>query len=88
MIVCDEDGRRFGAPQQRMQVLAHPAGHIGVQIAEGLIQQEDDGILHERAGEGDTLLLPAGQFMRIAAIKSLKTRECEHFLNLALSVAS
>ena len=39
--------------------LAHFNAQFGVEIGEGLIHQEDIGLDDERAGEGDTLQLPA-----------------------------
>src|SRR5882757_10544218 len=36
----------------------------GVEIAGGLVGEEDGGLIYERAGEGAALLLAAGEFAR------------------------
>jgi hypothetical protein len=66
VIVGDEDRGRFGPPQQVVEVFPHLAGHVRIEVAEGFIQQEDSWFLHQRPGQRDTLLLAAGQLMRIA----------------------
>ena len=55
-------------PQIMMQALdlgSHFDPQLGIQIGKRLIQQKDFGIGYDGSGDGDTLLLSAGQFRRI-----------------------
>ena len=45
--------------------LEHPAGGALVEVAGGLVGQEDRGIVHQGAGDGDPLLLAAGKLAGI-----------------------
>src|SRR6202040_1941856 len=45
--------------------LDDPPRRVGVQVAGGLVGDEDARPVHERAGDGDALLLTATQLVRI-----------------------
>ena len=47
--------------EQRHDLLTGP----GVEIARGFVGQNDGWIRHQRAGDGDTLALSAGEFVRL-----------------------
>ena len=46
----------------------HGDAELGVQVAEGLVEQQDGRLDHQRAGQGHTLLLAAGQLVGHAAL--------------------
>jgi hypothetical protein len=59
----------FRSAQEIVQLLTHAPRHIGVQIAEGFVKQQDDGVLDQRPGKSHALLLAAGQFVRVPAFE-------------------
>ncbi len=69
VIVGDQDSRCLRPAQQCEKILLHPPGHIGVEIAERLVQEQHDGILHQGPRECHALLLSAGEFVRVAAFQ-------------------
>ena len=52
-----------------------------IEVAQGLVKENDLGLGHQRPRQGDTLLLPSAQFGRGAFFKALQLNEFEHFLN-------
>ena len=44
---------------------------LRIEVAEGFIQKKEHGMLNQRSGEGDALLLAAGQFMRIPTLEAI-----------------
>ncbi len=60
-----QDRRGLGRLQCLGNGLARGQPQTRVQRGEGLIQQDDRGPGSQRTGEGDTLLLPSGQFVRL-----------------------
>jgi len=55
------DGGDAELPHQIGNLFAHPFAQLGVQRAEGFIEQQHLGRYDDRPGEGNPLLLPAGQ---------------------------
>src|SRR5262249_23294972 len=62
--VGDEDHRRAGPRPYREKVLLQLLARLGVERAEGLVHEDENGLAHERARDADPLLHAAGQFMR------------------------
>ena len=91
LIVGDEDRRDVGAPLQRFDFRTHLHAQLGVEVAQRLVQQHDLRLVDERAGEGDPLLLAAGEFWRWAVFQAVETDDLEHvtnpFLDLILRFA-
>ena len=52
---------------------------LRIQIRQWLIEQQHARAQHHRTGEGDPLLLAAGEFMNAALGKAAKTDQIEHF---------
>ena len=50
-----------------LELLPQLVAQLGVQIGERLVEQQDLGLQHERPGDGDALLLPAGQLRHVLA---------------------
>ena len=87
VIVRDEDRCGLRAAQQIMQFLPHPSGHIRIKVAERFIEQEQDGMLHQRPSESHALLLTAGQLMRVATFEAFQADQTEHVLHTHFSLA-
>ena len=62
--MCDKNRRHFGLSQQRVEILLHATRHIGSEIAEPFIEQQQ--YRPQGQGESHALLLAAREFMRIA----------------------
>ena len=66
LVVGDVDG---GGGEFVLEVFELGAGgdaQLGVQVGEGLVHQEDLGLAHDGAGEGDALALAAGELAGFA----------------------
>ncbi len=59
----DEGGAAFVADQLQ-EFGEHDVGRTLVEIAGGLVGEDEDGAVGERAGDGDALLLAAGELAR------------------------
>ena len=69
-----------GQPQLLLQLAdldAHFLPQLGVEIGQRLVEQQDVGLDHERAGERHALLLPARQFARQALRETLEPDEAQ-----------
>ena len=53
---------------QGADLLTHPPTQLGVQIRQRLVEQQHLRLQHDGAGDGDALLLAAGQFARQAML--------------------
>ena len=65
-------------PQPGAQVRAH----VGVERAEGLVEQQHARLDRERAGERHALALAAGQLRRIAVGEALEADEVQQLVDL------
>ena len=67
---------------------AHVHPQLGVQVAQGLVKQQHAGLRDQRAGQGDPLLLAAGQLVGETVFHALQAHQLEHvehpFLDLRL----
>ena len=66
LVMGDEDGGDLDPALDGMQFFAQAHAQQGVQVAERLVQQQDLGFQHQRAGQRHALLLAAGKLRRIA----------------------
>ena len=63
-VMADDQRRRAGVSRELAKQVEHAArGHL-VELAGGLVGDEQRGSVHERGAEGDPLLLAAGQLAR------------------------
>ena len=69
--------------QQALELLAEPQ----VERSERLIQQQDLGVEHQRAGQGDALLLATGQLSRTGTVPPGQVDELEHALDAQLDLS-
>ena len=63
-VVRDEQNGRAGRAPQGLELVVEPVARHGVERAEGLVHQQDFGVLRERAGERDALAHAARQLVR------------------------
>lgn len=61
IIMRDDDRRAVGPQRNLTQQLHHPAPGFSVERRRGLIADQQARFMDQRAGNGDTLLLPAGK---------------------------
>jgi hypothetical protein len=59
--VGDDDGRVAELALQHLQLAPHPLTGGHVQVRQRLVEQQHRRVADQRTGEGDALLLPAGQ---------------------------
>nr|ACY24755.1 ABC transmembrane transporter permease [uncultured organism] len=57
-----------------------------VETGKGFVEEQNFWLQHERAGEGDALLLPAGELADMAIAIAAKANEFEHGFDLALDL--
>ena len=57
VVMSDKDGRGLGLSKQGVEILSHAARHVGVEIAERFVEQQQHRAQGEGAGERDALLL-------------------------------
>ena len=55
------------SPASSRMVGEHLAGELGVQRRGDLVEEQELRVAHERAGDGDTLLLAAGELLGVLA---------------------
>ena len=68
----DDDGRAFGAGEAAEKLDDGRAG-LAVEVAGGLIGQDDRRLVGERSGDGDALLFAAAQPAWLALLLSAGT---------------
>ncbi len=66
-LVQRDDQRDAVVAAHRHQRVHHPLGRLRIERGDGLVGQHQLGALHQRAGDGDALLLAAGQLARLLA---------------------
>jgi hypothetical protein len=69
-----------------VQLLTHAASHIRVQIAEGFVKQQDDGVLDQRPGKRHPLLLAPGQLVGVPAFEPFQADKAQHIVDTDFSV--
>ena len=65
----------------------HRPAQLEVERAERLVEQQHLGAVDQRAGQGDPLLLAAGELGRLLARLALELDQLEHLAHLAVDVA-
>ena len=65
--------------------LQHPA-QLGIEGAQGLVQQQDLGPQNQRSGQGNTLLLPARQLVWPPSLESGQPYQFQCFANATLGL--
>jgi hypothetical protein len=76
LVMGHEDGRDLEALLEFPDLLAHDQPQVCIEVGERLVEQQDLRLEAERPGEGDTLLLTAGELVDHPVSKRLKL---DHF---------
>ena len=66
LVVRDIDHGRAEGALQMLDLAAHVGPQLGVEMGDRLVEQEELGLAHDGAADGDALLLAAGEFLRAA----------------------
>ena len=66
---------------------AHLLPQLGVEIGQRLVEQQDVGLDHERAGERHALLLPARQLARQALRQTFEAHQAQHLRELRPAIS-
>ena len=82
LIVGDIDKGDVHLTLQALQFQLHLLAQLEVKCAQRLVQQKDARLVDQTAGNGNTLLLTAGQLMDAAALKPFQADDLEHFQHL------
>ena len=75
----DEDGGDTGLPLDSANLLPGLQAQPGVQVGQGLIQQQHRGHLHQRPGDGHPLLLTAGHLTGLPVQKRIDLHQLGGF---------
>ena len=77
LIVGDVHERDADVAVQGTQFDLQRLAQLGVEGAEWLVEQQHLGSQHEGPGQGDALLLTAGQLMSLAALETVESHQLE-----------
>ena len=79
--MCDIDESDAKALLDIFELNLHILAQLEVKSAERLIEQEHSGVNGERARDGDSLLLTAGERIYISLVEALEVHELKHLFN-------
>ena len=88
LIVRDEHERDAGGLLDVLELLLHVLAQLQVERGERLVEQQHARPAHERARNGDALLLSAGQARDVAALEARELDEREHLVDLLLDLVA
>ena len=77
-VVGDED-HRVALGGQLLEQLHHLDAALAVEGAGGFVGEDHVAAVHQRAGDGDALLLPAGELVRAVAGAALQAQAAQQF---------
>ena len=86
LVVGDKDSGGIGSMQDVAYLGADPGTQAGIQVAEGLVEENKRGFGCKRSCESDSLLLAAAQFVRHATFQASQTGQIQDLLRARLSV--
>ncbi len=78
LVVGDVDKGDAHGLLDALQLVLHILAQLQVQGAQGLVQQQDLGPVHQGPGDGHPLLLPAGELGDPALFKALQVDHLQH----------
>ena len=88
LVVGDEDGRDAEPLLQVAQLAPHLHAQLGVEIRQGLVEEQHLGPDRHRAGDRDALLLAAGELRRPPVGESREADEVERFRHPPLDLGA
>ena len=80
LVVGDQDGGDAELPLDLPQVAPELGADLDVERAERLVEQQHRGLVGEGAGEGDPLLLAAGELVGVAVAEAAEAHAVEQLL--------
>ena len=87
LVMGDIDGRRLQPLMQFLDLGAHLHAQFGVEIGQGLVEEEHRRIAHDGAAHGDALALAAGEFARVAREIGLEIEDLRGPADLLVDLA-
>ena len=78
LVVRDIDERDADVALDVLEDFLHGAAQLEVQRAQGLVQEQSGGLVHEAARQGDPLALAAGELLGQAPLVALHGNQAEH----------
>ena len=88
LVVGHEDAGHMQVVVQTAQPAAQFLAHLGVQRAEGLVQQQHFGFHRQCTGQGNALTLTAGQLRWIAVCQPVQLNQAQQFVHFFLMTVS
>ncbi|MNZ99257.1 hypothetical protein D3C78_1185750 [compost metagenome] len=79
LVVCDQNGTGATALENVADLMAEAPAQLHVEVGEWLVEQQQLRLGGQCAGQGHTLLLAAGQLVRVAFAEPAKLDQFEHF---------
>ena len=86
LVVRDKDAGGIGSVQDVAYFSANPSAQAGIQVAEGLVQENERWFGSKRPCKSDSLLLAAAQFVGHASFQASQTGQLQDFLRARFSV--
>ncbi|MOA24011.1 hypothetical protein D3C78_1446710 [compost metagenome] len=77
----DQDGAGATALENVANLVAQAPAQLHVEVGEWLVEQQQLRLRCQRTGQGDPLLLAAGQFMRVAPAQAAQLDQLEHLFD-------
>lgn len=84
LVVGDMDERDADLGLDALELQLHLAAQLQVEGAERLVEEEHLRVVDQGAGDGDALLLAAGQLVRLALREVAELNELQHVVDLLL----
>ncbi|MPM60397.1 hypothetical protein SDC9_107248 [bioreactor metagenome] len=81
LVMGDEDHRRADPALQLAKLGLHLVAQLGVQIAQRLVEQQHAGLVGQCPGQGDPLLLAAGELPGAASGIVCQPHQVEHLID-------
>ena len=82
LVMGDEDEGNADLLLDALQFTLHLLAQLQVQGAQGLVQQQDVRLVHQGAGDGNTLLLAAGELGDVALFVAFQVHQGKHTVDL------
>ena len=86
LIMRDEHEGDRGFALQSLQLCLHAATQLQIECGQGLVEKQNFRVLSQRASEGHSLLLAAGELRRLARAQARQSNHLERLPHLSLDV--
>ena len=86
LVVGHEEERRAQLGVDPQQLLPHLVADVAVERGHRLVEEQHPRAADQRPGDGDALLLPAGQLAGLALLEAGEADELEHLPHAAVDL--